>query len=499
VSSDQTGSNELAGDTAVELYGPEDGGWYTTRVHDWIALCPELKDGDVRGYNILRALVIEKYKNPVRRLTLAVLCDLIPGPNGKPSSLTRVRGILAGLSSVGLVSTPEGCPVKTSSRASAFHRSIRIRINDMPSEGYRGWRNAEAKLSFISQRESEAATPEAGRNSNPGGEGEDPEGDAGRNSDPPGRNSDPWGLISDPHPGPDQQERDVPLVPILGMATGGEALSARSAVDGRSPSTSGSSAREAESGVAASSKASSSVHQHDDTHRPAGGQKDGGKRHTREQLALVAAVRAFFPEHVLSGWTNPETGQVMEPLPELPVISDAILGALAGDVSGADRSVAQLGARIQRRWSQHGYAARFYAGTMDNLVGSAVAMVRPLKSGDRYGCANPRCEDGADLDTGGPCLICPERIADRRAERRQEQQAPVQGPNTNAIDAPDRDATPVPAQRPTLTIESHGGLRECANFMCGRPLLKGSTDTLCHKCRQEAEDLAAECSAPAPF
>jgi hypothetical protein len=281
-----------------------------------------------------------------------------------------------------------------------------------------------------------------------------------------------------------------------------DAPSARSAVDGRSPSTSGSSAREAESGVAASSKASSSVHQHDDTHRPAGGQKDGSKRakHTREQLALVTAVRAYFPEHVLSGWTNPETGQVMEPLPELPVISDAILSALAGDVPGADRTAAQLGARVRRRWDHHGYAARFYAGTMDNLIGSVVAMVRPLKAGDQYGCANPRCEDGADVNTGGPCLICPERIADRRAERRQQKpQAPAGQPNTDATNRPDPTAPPVPAQRPTLTIEGHSGLLECANFMCGRPLTKGSTDSLCHKCRQEAEDLTAECSVPAPF
>jgi hypothetical protein len=260
--------------------------------------------------------------------------------------------------------------------------------------------------------------------------------------------------------------------------------------------------REAEGGVAASSTTSPPDHQHDDTRRPAGGQKDGGKKaqHTREQLALVAAVRAFFPEHVLSGWTNPETGQVMGPLPELPVISDAILRALAGDVPGADRSVAQLGARVRRRWDHHGYASRFYAGTMDNLVGSAIAMVRPLKSGDRYGCANPRCEDGADVDSGGPCLICPERIADRRAERRQQKPQTTTGqPNTDATNRPTPTGPPVPAQRPTLTIDGHVGPQECANFMCGRPLAKGSTDSLCHKCRQESEDLAAECSVPAPF
>ena len=67
--------------------------FYGTYVRDWIALCDGMRDADVRGYLILRSLVFEGkgVKNRVRVLTPAELCELIPGPNGKPSSLSRVR------------------------------------------------------------------------------------------------------------------------------------------------------------------------------------------------------------------------------------------------------------------------------------------------------------------------------------------------------------------------------------------------------------------------
>ncbi|WP_435613836.1 hypothetical protein [Streptomyces sp. 1222.5] len=136
-------------DRMVELYGPDADGWYDTRVMDWIALCEQLKDGEVRAYLVLRSLVVEKFKNHVRVLTLQLLCELIPSPSGGPSSLTRVRGILGGLTKVGLVTTPEGQPLKTSSRASALTKTLRIRINDRAPEGYAGWRNSEDKLKAL--------------------------------------------------------------------------------------------------------------------------------------------------------------------------------------------------------------------------------------------------------------------------------------------------------------------------------------------------------------
>jgi len=430
------------GETPVELYGPEDGGWYTTRVYDWIALCPALKDSDVRGYNILRSLVIEKYKNPVRKLTLAVLCELIPGPKGKPSSLTRVRDILAGLSAVGLVSTPEGGPVKTSSRASAARKPIRLRINDMPAEGYTGWRNTEAKLAAITQRVEEA---EAGRNSDPG---EGAEEGAGRNSTPPGWNSDPRGRKSDPDPAPELEEPDLPLVPTVGTEQVGEAASPRSGVDGRRPSSTGSSVRAREGGCAASSKNQPSPTQHDD-------QSQAGRKapHTKQQLDTARKVCAFYPPELR--------------IRLVPALTQAILDALAGDVPGADRTVGQLGARIQRRWDHHGYAAKFHAGELTNPVGAAIAMVRPLKASDRYGCANPRCEDGVDVDTGAECPVCPERIAARKAERRQ-----------GADDT----------SRAERSSKGGRGYRECA---CGNPLIRSGDESMCGACREASAVLAA--------
>jgi hypothetical protein len=179
---------------------------------------------------------------------------------------------------------------------------------------------------------------------------------------------------------------------------------------------------------------------------------------------------------MLNGWTHPQTGLMSEPLPDVPVLSQAILDALADDVPAADRTVAQLGARIEQRWNHHGWAAKFYASDIDSLAGAAVAMVRPLKAGDRYGCANPQCEAGKDVDTGEECAVCPERIAARNAERRAKvaqdaQETPVQP-------APD-----VPGPR------AAGGFlppRECP---CGDPISKTADDPLCGPCRKEADEV----------
>ncbi|WP_435253614.1 hypothetical protein [Streptomyces sp. 1222.5] len=222
-------------DRMVELYGPDADGWYDTRVMDWIALCEQLKDGEVRAYLVLRSLVVEKFKNHVRVLTLQLLCELIPSPSGGPSSLTRVRGILGGLTKVGLVTTPEGQPLKTSSRASALTKTLRIRINDRAPEGYAGWRNSEDKLKALGAALADLVDDEpatgtapaprcapsaAGRISNPqpqAGPKSDP---VGRISDPPGRKSDPLSRKSDPHRASEQAERGLPLVFPSGSSSG---------------------------------------------------------------------------------------------------------------------------------------------------------------------------------------------------------------------------------------------------------------------------------------
>jgi hypothetical protein len=269
---------------------------------------------------------------------------------------------------------------------------------------------------------------------------------------------------------------------------GEEAVSPRSGGDGRRPSDRSKRASE-EGGCAASSKTSPSLTQHDDTDRPARGQKSGSNKakHTREQLTLVASVRAHFPAEFLEG------------LPDVPTLSQAVLDALAGDVPASDRTVEQLGARIQQRWNHHGWASKFYAGQIDSLVGAAVAMVRPLKAGDRYGCGNPRCEAGVDVDTKQECQTCPGRLADRMAKRaRGRGQEAAAGANsapagTGSPDAvmPPQRAVHAPAS-PPLECDGRDGT-------CGRPPERGSS--LCQVCFADAAEQhdLENAGAPAPF
>ncbi|MFF6844745.1 hypothetical protein ACFY8X_39145 [Streptomyces tanashiensis] len=439
-------------DTPVELYGPDDGGWYTTRFHDWIGLCDDLRDPDVRGYTILRGLVVEKYKNPVRKLTLEILCELIPsGKEGKPSSLTRVRGILDNLSKVGLVSTPEGQPLKTSSRAAAARRPIRIRINDMPKPGYAGWRNAEAKLAFL-------VAQEAGRNSDPALEKGGGQGGAGRNSDPAGSNSDPRGRDSDPEPGSDLLKREGPLVPTLGTSPTGQAPAGRSPVDGRSPSTSGSSPVEDEGGSAASGNT-----------KPASPKS----RHSRSELETVDQVLAFLPPDIPRDKVR------------LPVVANAILSAMSKDC----RSVEEMGQRINVRWADHGFAEKAAMGTLENPVGAVIAMVRPLRRGDRYACADIRCEDGRNLDTGEACRLCAVRAADwKAAQQRKREAASGQRNGKASLPAmPSQRAEGVP-ERPVM--------EDCSGPYCTRSIPSG-TGPLCGDCikQREAEAIGAALAA----
>ncbi|MET8746391.1 hypothetical protein [Streptomyces sp. NPDC004728] len=477
----------------VELYGPDNDGWYSSRILDWIGLSDGLRDPDTRGYLVLRALVYEKYKKPVRNLTLSLLCELIPGPNGKASSQGRVRGILKALSDVGLISTPDGGPVKTSSRASAAGKPLRIRINDMPQEGYSGWRNVEAKLKWL----------QAGKPSTGAGQNSDPAPEPGEGETGAGQNSDPGGSNSDPDSGSDLRKREHPLVPSVGAS---EAPAGRSPVDGRSPSTSGSSRAREEGGFAASGKTSPSPTKHDETRGPARGQESGSKKaaHTREQLDVVRRVRALFPRELLDA----EGG-----LPDVPTLSSAILTAM-----GEGRTVEQMGERIWYRWSNHGFADQWAElGRFEKPVGVAVALVRPLRRGDRFACPDLRCENGASLDTGALCRLCAERIADWKAEQaRKYGPKPSGGANSRAggTDSPDAPVPPQRAVQPSSEPRStedwaaQARVEEAArkkgecdgrDGMCGRLLAPGRS--LCGDCEDEAAEqyFLENKGLPAPF
>lgn len=202
----RAGQGASEAERPVELYGLDDGGWFRTGV-DWIGLCEALRDMDVGGCQILRSLVCSRWSNPVRKLTLEELRQLIPSPGGGPSGLVRVRDLLRNLTRVGLVTTPEGRPLTTSSCRAGAAKPLRIRVNDVAPEGYPGWRHSADTLVRVQAPVVESATGAesvgrtvAGRKSAPGGR-------RGRISVQFGRKADSFGRNSDSHPGRDLRQR----------------------------------------------------------------------------------------------------------------------------------------------------------------------------------------------------------------------------------------------------------------------------------------------------
>ncbi|MET7304650.1 helix-turn-helix domain-containing protein [Embleya sp. NPDC005575] len=103
-----------------------------------------------------------------------------------------------------------------------------------------------------------------------------------------------------------------------------------------------------------------------------------------------------------------------EALPKrLPLeVYAAMSAALADDDTGHVRTVDQLAQRIASRWTLGGWAELHDAGRIESHVG---ALIEIMKHGP---CANPRCGDDIDIDTGRSCPACDERRTDRTAARR---------------------------------------------------------------------------------
>ncbi|MFJ9988530.1 hypothetical protein ACIQUD_31735 [Streptomyces globisporus] len=210
-----------------------------------------------------------------------------------------------------------------------------------------------------------------------------------------------------------------------------DALAGRSPGDARRASD-GSSVRAREGGSAASGKTADSPTQHDDTQQPAVARKSSSKRYSAAESEQIEAVRACFPSEVREG------------LPRARHLADKILAAMA-----EGRTVEQMRDRIWFRWVNHGWAEKHAAGELNSkrMVGPAVALVRPLRRGDRFACPDLRCENGVNLDTEEPCRLCAERLADWRAERaRKRGQTPRQGANSAPAGAGSTEAT-LPPQR----------------------------------------------------
>ncbi|MFW3477448.1 hypothetical protein [Streptomyces microflavus] len=160
--------------------------------------------------------------------------------------------------------------------------------------------------------------------------------------------------------------------------------------------------------------------------------KGSSKRYSAAESQQIEAVRACFPPEVREG------------LPRARHLADKILAAMA-----EGRTVEQMRDRIWFRWANHGWADKHDAGELNpkRMVGPAVALVRPLRRGDRFACPDLRCENGVSLDTEEVCRLCVERLADWRAERaRRCTQTLRQGANSAQAGAGSAEAS-LPPQR----------------------------------------------------
>ena len=182
-----------------------------------------------------------------------------------------------------------------------------------------------------------------------------------------------------------------------------------------------------------------------------------------------AALEEQRPDEVQNAVSAEAVGCVIGLLPralrdQLPnPVPRAITDAIAAELR---RGIApdSLIVRAERRWLAHGYdLANDTQGGGPGLlrpVGVAVALLR------RGQCTHPRCDDGTDMDSGGPCRTCEREAEDRRTT----QAAPVQGAFLAAVP----DSTPVPAPR-------GGPMRTCKG--CEKPSRRLPADGWCRECR----------------
>lgn len=255
---------------------------------------------------------------------------------------------------------------------------------------------------------------------------------------PPDFKSPPQGLqVPQPSESPSESPPETDPAP-----------SARGAGGVRSTSSSGSGARDVDSGSAAPDRTGSASGEAEKTAVPA--QRTAEPEHLpREQAAAVRAVEALLPPLL--------TARL--PYGHIPGRNrPAVLEALES------RTVDQLRDRITRRWTAYGYEPAIHDGELRNPVGAALALIAPTP-----GCPDPACEDGALIDTGEDCRPCIERKAQHRADRL-------------ARKAPANRKEPATAKGTCLD--------------CDRPF-PGTTpeDGLCTPCRQAPADAVAALAA----
>ncbi|MDV9187656.1 hypothetical protein R6L23_05375 [Streptomyces sp. SR27] len=412
----------------AELHSPDHNPFYGTYVRDWIGLVDDLRDADVRGYLVLRSLVFEGkgVKNRVRLLTLAELRQLIPGPNGKPSSLTRIRELLRHLSLVGLITTPEGGPVTTSSGGKAQGRPLRIKIHDQPANTFQPrWRNTEEKLASIrlkaeqaaleaaERAASRAAAKVAGRNSD--------QQSGGRNCDQAGRNSDHAGRNCGHVPGDDLGERAPHCCSCSASSStaaqpGGSAggHSARGVTRAGERDGAASESPTAAGGSAADSSKSAATKQEEE----AGARAAKSKKRAAKGPLQVSELKPVAGEDEVYAMLD-DLGVLGFPAARISTLRRAVrefLGHYADARSGPfkiyPRRPEHAALRLSIGWHQAGGPLRSSAGYTDgDRIARPVGYLATLLT--THECDHPNCEAGVFLDTREKCNTCQYRAAER--------------------------------------------------------------------------------------
>lgn len=399
----------------IQFVAPDDGGWHHTVMRDWIAVCPDIGPTAYRLYSITRSLVIEK-RGAVRKLTLNELCRLLPGPNGKPSSLGRIRDAIRELSAIGLYTTPDGKPITTSSSKNAAERPLLIRINDFPANpsSYKGPKNAFEVLEAIRGQ----AIEEPGWKSN----------QVGQKSNQSGWDSNPETPVTSGNAAPKEDFE-------------GRLRKEDDGGDGRSPTTGSRSERTG--GSAATGQITTLV----DKPKPA------------ELRAVVEGVPGPLKQLLQVDWPRGLPGRVNE--------------LIEAGLTREHRTADQLLERMARRWQAFGYEDALLSQSGDGIRRS-IGVLEELLSPSKCWGNNIDCEDGTELYTDRECPRCAEARQDRGAAQGHDAPEPV---DTQAPPTPAPPRPPVPEQRAenegTFTAEGMAAAQaEIRSALKGRPWRK---------------------------
>lgn len=444
---------KVEGETRVES---EDWPTFFTMVPEWVTFSA-ISDRAHRIYSVLAAHLRRDTDSRVTGvITQADLAALV----GIKSNPERVRPYIAELEELAAVRVIEDWDAV---RKIPITRYV-VRFN--PPPGFTGHRRVqdwqEERRSARAVRIAERWEKEARRKAKAAGqpvtrknEGHDTGNSEGHQTR---KNAGP--STDEPHPYETSSDDTAP--------------SARSAADVRRTTT-GSSAREADSGCAATDKPLPAP---DDVEEPAGGDVPSPQE-PGEVDGVVAAPRpaggkAGARKHKPSPFPPHVRQQIYATEALLPPPMRAALAELLphGHLPNTTRKViaqaletrtpAELGERAARRWNSYGYERDHYDGELRSPIGVVEELLRPTPY-----CPAPDCEDGVDRHTDQQCTPCATRIEQRKRDRMA--------------------GRTVPTHRPPRLYRNRA---ECD--VCQKPLpADPPEDLLCTDCRGELEDARA--------